>query len=55
MKLIVNIPEEHLRNCGGEIKLLVNVNETLKGFDVADVSSDVFDGYIPLNYFVLEN
>ena len=58
MKLIIYIPNDEIRACvscnGGEMNLNLNINETIKGYDVTSVESDTYDGNNPLKYEVKE-
>lgn len=59
MKIEIDIPNDELRTCvscsSGEMNLTLNVNETIDGYDVTDIVSDVYAGNASLNFRKVEN
>ena len=59
MKIEINIPDDELRTCvscsSGEMNLTLNVNETIDGYDITDIVSDVYAGNASLNFRKVES
>ena len=59
MKIEIDIPDDELRTCvscsSGEMNLTLSLNETIDGYDVTDIVSDVYDGNASLDFRKVEN
>ena len=59
MKIEIEIPDDELRTCfscgSGEMNLTLSVNETIDGYNIADIVSDVYDGNASLNFRKVED
>ena len=58
MKIEIDIPDDELRTCAscssGEMNLTLSVNETIDGYDITDIVSDVYAGNASLNFRKVE-
>ena len=58
MKIEIDIPDDELRTCfscsSGEMNLTLSVNETIDGYDITDIVSDVYAGNASLNFRKVE-
>lgn len=59
MKIEIDIPDYELRTCvsysNGEMNLALNVSETIDGYDITGIVSDVYDGNASLNFRKVES